>query len=42
MASGVLGALGAAAVRVAGAAPRRDTDSAKAENRGANGAGVTG
>ena len=42
MASGVHGALGAAAVRVAGAAPRRGTDSAKAGNRGAKGAGVTG
>ena len=42
MASGVHGALGAAAVRIAGAAPRRGTDSAKAGNRGAKGAGVTG
>ena len=42
MASGVHGALGAAAVRVADAAPRRGTDSAKAGNRGAKGAGVTG
>ena len=41
MASGVHGALGAAAVRIAGAAPRRGTDSAKAENRGGEGAGVT-
>ena len=41
MASGVPGALGAAAVRIAGAAPRRGTDSAKAENRGGEGAMVT-
>ena len=37
MASGVNGALGAAAVRIAGVAPRRGTDTAKAR-----GAGVTG
>ena len=42
MASGVLGALGAAAVKIAGAAPRRGTDSVKAENRGERGAGVIG
>ena len=42
MASGVHGALGAAAVRIAGAAPRRGTDSAKAGDRGVEGAGVTG
>ena len=41
MASGVHGALGAAAVRIAGVAPRRGTDSAKAENRGGEGAMVT-
>ena len=42
MAGGVLGALGAAATGTAGVAPRRGTDSAKAGNRGAKGAGVTG
>ena len=42
MASGVHGALGAAAVRIAGVAPRRGTDNAKAGSRGARGAGVTG
>ena len=41
MASGVHGALGAAAVRIAGVAPRRGTDSAKAGSRGGEGAGVT-
>ena len=41
MASGVHGALGAAAVRIAGAAPRRGTDSAKAGDRGVGGARVT-
>ena len=41
MVSGVHGALGAAAVRIAGVAPRRGTDSAKAENRGGEGAMVT-
>ena len=41
MASGVRGALGAAAVRIAGAAPRRGTDSAKTGDRGAGGALVT-
>ena len=40
--SGVRGALGAAATGTAGEAPRRGTDSAKAGNRGAKGAGVTG
>ena len=40
--SGVRGALGAAAARTAGAAPRGDTDSAKAGDRGVGGARVTG
>ena len=41
-ARGVHGALGAAAAGTAGAAPRRDTESAKAADRGVEGAGVTG
>ena len=41
MASGVPGALGAAAVRIADVAPRRGTDSAKAGSRGGEVAGVT-
>ena len=41
MAGGVLGALGPAAAGIVDVAPRRGTDSAKAGDRGVEGAGVT-